>query len=309
MIELVLEVVRFCIGAGVMFAASYSDYKTRIVENWYWIFMGLTGFTIGIIEIYIKDMPYYYMASMASGFILLMFFLSCDYIYDKEEKKVHYPCLIALLTSIIIPIYLLSSQPWDTYFLYYMSPIWMIWLYYGFYVFNMIHGGGDAKALIALSILLPIYPPKLVHMFGAFEYFNNLAPKVWCILTPSFSIMMNAAFVTIFLPIPLFIYNVCIGNISPYGFVGIKMPIDKAEKSFVWPMNYVGEDGTVKISIFPRKMEDCEIKNELKKLKEHGLEEIWVTPKIPFIISIFIGFLLLYIAGPVLFEILFLLMR
>ena len=42
-------------------------------------------------------------------------------------------------------------------------------------------------------------------------------------------------------------------------------------------------------------------KKKKKKKKKNGYDEIWVTPKIPFMIPLLIGFILTFILGDIMF--------
>ncbi len=176
----------------------------------------------------------------------------------------------------------------------------MIWLFYLFYRVNLVHGGGDAKALMSISLLLPAYPSLVYHAPGT-SFFIGEVPQMGLILTPSFSVMVNAALITVFLPLVLIVYNLSTGVFSLYGFLGYRMKVDKIKDSFVWSMQYV-DNGELKTSVMPRKMKDEEIEDNILKLKKMGIEEVWVTPKIAFLVSITIGYALLFFVGGLMFE-------
>jgi preflagellin peptidase FlaK len=71
------------------------------------------------------------------------------------------------------------------------------------------------------------------------------------------------------------------------------MNAQKAIGKFVWPMEKI-EDGKKIKKIFP-------VKNQ--RLEDFGDTTIWVTPKVPFMIFLLIGFLISFIVGDILYII------
>lgn len=139
------------------------------------------------------------------------------------------------------------------------------------YAFGM--GGADAKAIMAISILNPL-PPAL-SIFHSPQFVFPL------------TVLINSLLLIIPLPIAFFIYNVMKKNIEfPYCFFGYKIKAENAKNKFVWPMEKNG-----KKSIFPIKDFDF----------SSCKGEIWVTPKLPFLIFIAIGYTISYLIGDVLF--------
>ena len=85
----------------------------------------------------------------------------------------------------------------------------------------------------------------------------------------------------------------------PYCFLGYKIDLYKAKERFVWPLEKI-EDGKIKISYLSMNKNNDDI---YKKFEEEGISNIWVTPKIPFMIPLLIGFILSFFVGDILFLI------
>jgi preflagellin peptidase FlaK len=161
----------------------------------------------------------------------------------------------------------------------------MIGLVYLLYHLRLIFGGADAKALMAIAVLVPFWPK--------FTPLPSIMPF-------SLSVLTNALLVFILIPLGLFIYNVSHGDVKfPHAFLGVLMPIEKAQRKFVWPMQYL-EKGRVKNRYFPT---EGSASADLRLLRAYGLRKVWVTPKLPFMIPICAGFVLSFIAGDILFWI------
>ena len=159
-----------------------------------------------------------------------------------------------------------------------------IGLWYLLFQLRLIFGGADAKALMALAILAPICP----------EILNF---PLWVYYLPfSFVIFANAVLLFLLIPLSLFIYNVAKRNVEfPFCFLGYKMDVEKAKNSFVWPLEKI-KDGKRKFSYMPTSFD---IETELKVFEMKGIDRIWVTPKIPFMIPLLAGFVTAFILGDI----------
>ncbi len=164
-------------------------------------------------------------------------------------------------------------------------------------------GGADAKALILLSIILPAYPT-----FQAYGYIFPLNKSLIDLF--AFGIFGNAVLLTIIVPIGLAMYNLIKMGLhidNPlYIFIGYKAKISQlANKHIRLIQDFKEVNGEVKVSYKRGGTEIDEIViKKLKKLSEKGLikDEIWVTPKLPFMIPITIGFFVAIFYGDLIFE-------
>jgi len=77
------------------------------------------------------------------------------------------------------------------------------------------------------------------------------------------------------------------------------MKLQKAKEKYVWPLEKI-QDGKTKLIIRPKEIETKEEYNEFEK---QGITEIWVTPKIPFMIPLLLGFISTFIFGDILYTI------
>ncbi len=158
-------------------------------------------------------------------------------------------------------------------------------------------GGADAKALIVLSILFPVYPAFILHkpLLGLF----------------SFSLLSNAVILAIIVPISLALYNVIKMGLSidnpGYIFIGYQAKISElADKHVRLIQKFEIVKSTVKFHFKLGGIEiDDNIISELKELSDRGLigDTVWVTPGLPFMIPITIGFFVTAFYGDIIFEI------
>jgi preflagellin peptidase FlaK len=163
----------------------------------------------------------------------------------------------------------------------------MILLMFVFFQLRLIFGGADAKAIMALAILVPLEP-------AIFNYplWSSIMPFSWVIFS-------NSIILFLFIPISLLIFNMAKRNVEfPHVFLGYKMDIKKARQKFVWPLEKI-KDGKRRFSYMPKEFDAEKEFNEFEKL---GYRHIWVTPKIPFMIPLLAGFICAFILGDILYT-------
>ena len=164
-------------------------------------------------------------------------------------------------------------------------------------------GGADAKSLIAISIILPAYP--VIQAFG-----NNFPLNMPLIDLFAFGILGNAVLLTVVVPLGLAAYNIIklglkIDN-PLYIFIGYKSSISNlANKHIKLIQSFEEENGQVKFRFKRGGVEiNDEVISELKSLSDKGLinDEVWVTPGLPFMIPITLGFFVAVFYGDLITE-------
>jgi preflagellin peptidase FlaK len=112
-------------------------------------------------------------------------------------------------------------------------------------------------------------------------------------------VLFNAALLTLAVPVALLVLNITRRQFRfPAMLFGYVMPVAEAKKRYVWPMERI-EDGERKLRLFPGPSEDAD--TDLDRLAEAGALEIWVTPKVPFLIPIAASLAFSVVVGNLLF--------
>jgi len=208
----------------------------------------------------------------------------------KTRRASNYNWLIMGILGLIIlviQLFLMSPEQLELNKFYLIFIPIMIGLVYLLFQLRLIFGGADAKALMAIAVLVPFQPQiQSMPLWG-----SSIMPASW-------QVFSNSIIVFLFIPISLLIYNLAKRNIKfPYIFLGYKMKIKKAREKFVWPLEKI-VDGKTKFSYMPKEFDADEELDEFEKL---GIDEIWVTPKIPFMIPLLFGFIITFVFGDILF--------
>lgn len=164
-------------------------------------------------------------------------------------------------------------------------------------------GGADAKSLIVLSIILPAYPA--IQLLGQDFPLNKPLIPIF-----AFGILGNAVLLTVVVPLGLAAYNLLriglrIDN-PLYIFIGYKSRIsDLAGKHIKLIQSFEKENGVIKFRFKRGGVEINEdVISELKAMSEKGLikDEVWVTPGLPFMIPITLGFFVAVVYGDLITE-------
>jgi preflagellin peptidase FlaK len=194
--------------------------------------------------------------------------------------------IMAVIGAILLLVQYLDGGFPNIWYLVFI-PI-MIALMYLFFQMRLLFGGADAKALMALAILVPIQPTLGEQL----PIWSSFMPGSWIIFA-------NATILFLLIPISLLIYNIGKRNLQfPHSLLGYVISVEKAKQKFVWPLEKI-KDGKRKLMYMPKKFD---VDEELAEFEKQGITEIWVTPKIPFMIPLLIGFLVSFLLGDILLQ-------
>lgn len=270
----------------ILISASAEDLKTRTVRNTHWMAIGSAGIVVHIL------------VSITDGNILSILpitAISVIILYEILSKS-DYSVLtnIVFIGSLIIFIILsghLATSDVEFYTALSVPVFSVIFLI--IYYTGLLKGGADAKCMISLTVAFPAYP-----MFSIFPIFNTANSLASFVFSFPLAILFHALILTMLMVVPFLYVNIKNGNTGRLMFSGYVTSIEKAKRSHVWPMYDIEDGELIRISA----VDDTEAVYD--RLEKHGKTDIWVTPKIPFILPISISFLITVIIGNPLFLIL-----
>jgi archaeal preflagellin peptidase FlaK len=287
-----LPFVRLGVALAIACFASISDWRKREVSDLHWAVMGIAGLILLAFQIIQDNVDLTYLL-----FLLPMAWFFFDMLVERRgmfEDGIN-PLPIALyLGSFAIIAYLLSMF-WSEGYMWQLLVIPILFvLFFFLYQFNIIKGGADAKALIALALLIPRYP-----LLGPFPLIPVSVTASQYVMPFALLVLFNAALLTLTVPVVLFFHNLYRRDFRfPTMFFGYMMDLPRAKEKFVWPMEYI-KDGQLKMSVFVRP--DEAIEDQINQLEAAGMKRIWVTPKIPFLIPITASLVFSTIVGNIIF--------
>ena len=286
-----LSIIRLVIGFSFLTVASLSDIKTRRVSDVLWIIMSIFASSLLAIQLFLKGVGWRYYLIFIPIIILLSYaFVEIPELYT--DKGLNPLSMIWLTIPMISSIYQIHHLKDDIFFWSLLViPVTMVFVFVLYY-FSVIYGGADAKAVLVIAILVPFYPE--INGFTITGLSPDQIPFMQIFFPFTFIVLLNASLIMLVLPIYFLFLNLNNGDIGfPQILFGYKKPIDEIPDSFVWPMERYDDRGNLKVKLFPRDEDD----NVLNALISKGRERVWVTPKIPFIVPILIGYVLSFFIG------------
>jgi len=293
------DIARIVLAISFFAYASASDWRTRRVKNIVWIILG----TFALVLFWI-DLETHGGTPILESQLLPIAFIFFDIFWERKKG-------IRSKTGIIAAAMYVAAFIWMGYVTYYLLSNIGVWSQYSiapivafvtilifelFYMFDVIKGGADAKALICLAILFPWYPELAANI----PLIAPSADMVKMFFPFAFSALFMGALISCAVPLYILGKNVrAKRKIGAKSLLGFQIPVGEVEKHFVWLIEWV-EDGKLRFSY--RKQRNSEtLKGDLAALKAMGLKEVWVTYKIPFIIPLTAGLLMVLFVGNLLF--------
>jgi len=224
---------------------------------------------------------------MAIGLIKIpvtLFFLlkACE--MDLKERRVSNR-LWKLMLLVFIPLDILEYfiEPFNLIFAVFQLAFVFAFCYALYYM--GLYGGADAKAIMALAVAYPVYPS-----FLAFPLLNRGLGML------AFTTLANSVLAAPILMLVLLLRNAVSGDLMfPYCFIGYKANA-RAIPKFHNLLEYVEGKKVVRRlrSVEPTD----EMLEELRRAVDEGIvKKIWVTPGLPFLCFITVGFVIAILVG------------
>jgi preflagellin peptidase FlaK len=310
-----IDVVRILVGLLALGIASVTDLSTRKVPNRLWYAAAAVGIGLLIWDLKLID-------GSTGWHLLLAFPVAAIFAVtvtggelwpvmpeDEEdqgreltpsEARVYVADLVVsgiLVAFSIVVIVLAKSEvcgpgcPLP----YLIGSIIVIVLALILYLGRLLHGGGDAKALMTLAVLFPIQP--LGDTFPLLE-----VPEAMELAFPfALGVLINAAIITALAPLVFIALSSSRGPLRfPEALFGYPVPIDHVETGNLWLMYEAKEDADqVTRRMWPGRSEEAAAARAraLTIMKGQGEDRVYVSPKIPFMVPLFLGLVLAIFLG------------
>ena len=270
---------------------AWTDHKTRRVPNQTWLVSGTIASVLLAYEFTTEEYSLHIWALLVATIVLFYNAFVDEYVLDNNQMMLWRA--VQVLGILCAAYFLfsveseeLSAQDYKLVDVVSIS-ILILLMYVWFYLGPTI-GGADVKAIMTIGLVTPFTLSFGSDTFTAFETRGFPYP---------FVVFMNSLLLYLLIPLSLAVYNVIKGNLEkPYFqiFFGTKMKIDLARESFVWPMQQI-IGGKVVMVAFVKNKDDTD--TQWDKLEESGVDNPWITFKIPYIIPLALAFVLSAIFG------------
>jgi hypothetical protein len=306
---LALDWARFLLGGAVLAHAARSDLRTRRVDDWCWhLFLAAGLVMLEIQLLFSGEGPLF----LLSPFYMLVFFQSLWYEGEVMGDNVRRQDSLLLAAALNLGAFAilaaqLATGPLDAFgrdgagfrhIQLAMVPLMML-VAYMLYRTQLLSGGADAKAFLAMAVLVPFFPDPLLRAVSS----NGLLapPGVFLLVCPFvLAVFFNAAFISLFNPLAMAVYNLARGDRGRLMAFAYKVPLSEARrKRFVW-LSECFVDGKRKLLYFRFRGQTGKWKQkQLDLLEKEGARRVWVQPQIPFMVQLFAGFIFTFLAGNV----------
>lgn len=296
--------VRLVAGAAFLAVAAASDVRTRRVRDPLWIAMGTSGLLLLAAEI---ALSYWYWNDWLYLLSAALLFTAVFYgkpILDEDGVRLR-PLRVLWLAvaALAFVAALLLPNPWASAYLpagavvlpdvaLATVPV-MLLAYQGFYQLGVLRGGADAKALLAVTLLVPLYPDA--SPFPLLVASPAVTGAMHVVFPFSLVVLADAAVLMLVVPLSYLAVNLARREFEwPVGFLGTKVPID-AIPEHAWVMERIDDHGERYAVLVPSR--DKDETAVIEKLRAAGATRIWVEAKIPFLLLLFLGFLVAFVVG------------
>src|SRR5256885_16091711 len=294
-------VTRLVIGVGFLLVAAVADVRTRRVPDPLWIGLGSIGLVVLAVELIQDQIEVDAWALLGSAGLLFFAIFYGDPLSNEDGFHSSPFRLLLPLPTAVLFVYAAvqhsasgASLSQGLLELYSMPA--MILVYQLFYRVRILHGGADAKALIALGLLVPTYPDMAPFPL------MTLDPRVetfWRVTFPfSLVVWVDAAVLFLAVPLGLLLVNAARGDLAlPQALLGDRARLDSFPHH-AWLMEKSSDGGDHHLVLVPKRGRHPA--QDLKRLRAAGIDRAWVTPQIPFMVPLCGGFLLAFFVGEVL---------
>lgn len=294
---------RLVVGAGFLATAAAADVRTRRVRDPIWVALGTIGLVVlglQLLSSFALVNDYFFLFSAAILFYAVFYgrpIVDEDGIHLRPVRLlVLAVSALSFVTALLIPFPILAISATggypDPFFELLSMPI-MILVYQGFYQVGLLRGGADAKCLIALTVLVPIYPD--LSPLPLIQASPAVSDAMRVVFPFSLVVLVDAAILMLVVPLAYLVVNVARREFEwPVGFLGTKVSIDSIPPH-AWVMERIDDRGERYAVLFPSR--DTDESAIIEKLRAAGSTRVWVEAKIPFILLLFLGFLLAFAVG------------
>jgi archaeal preflagellin peptidase FlaK len=290
-----VQVVLLLAGFGY---AAFSDLRTREVTDRLWQILGLVGVVLGLVALAPGGALPIVTWIVVSGLTLQHLFPWDDAIGpwgDRYADLIEGIAYLAVILFIGVSAVHFGVGPAEVP-LPVIALLLTVLFARGLFELGVLYGGADAKALMIAGILVPLFPAPLLPQTAAVANLLTVMPY-------PVDLLVDAALFSIVIPIAIAIRNLARGEFAfPRGFSGYMIPVRDLPDRYVWlkdPMSAAARDEEEAET----SEDDRRVRSRVaQELRAKGVERVWVTPQIPFLVVMALGAVAALLAGNLLLD-------
>jgi archaeal preflagellin peptidase FlaK len=284
--------------------ASYADLRTREVSDRLWLLLGAIGFLVGLVW-YIRGGWVPMALWVLAGLLVLEHLIPWDVPLERKRSwlpgavELTFYAVIIVVFAVAVSVFgfgSLSDPSSGGVPIAAIAVVVGVFLARGLFELGILYGGADAKALMVASLVIPLDASPLLSVparAGALLAYYPFALNV----------LMNAALLSAAIPLALAVTNLSRGEFSfPKGFVEYQIPVRELPERFVWLKDPLLDRGESAVEADTSEEDQRIRERQREALQARGVERVWVTPQLPFVVVLFGGVLLALLWGNVVFN-------
>ena len=287
--------------AGFAYAA-IADVREREVTDLLWQVLGVAGFVIGLVA----SVPGGLVPSVAWT-VVGLFVIQHLFAWDTRLGPAiePYADLIELVVYVVVVVFVVvlgvhAGLGPDGLPAGVVAVLVTVLFARGLFEAGILFGGADAKALMVAGLLVPLFPNPLIAQPSSIAPLTDILPF-------AVNVLMNSALFAIVVPVVIAVRNLRAGEFRGFsGFVGYSISVAELPKKFVWVRDPMFGEAREEERAIETSEEDRVRREAIAtELKSRGVERIWVTPQIPFLVVMAFGVVGALLAGNVVLDLLF----
>jgi len=287
----VIDALRLLIAIVILSYASIQDVRTRKAQNALWIVLAAAALILLPVQLVADGESLAYVLVVVPILAIL-----ADVYWDGKEDSAmaRYGPWAKYSMWFIATVALGYAWVDRLYFQHLLAIPVMMFFFVVMYMLGLIRGGADAKAMISLAILFPLYPA-----LGGFPLLHGSTGSAQLLFPFAFVILFTAAIITALTPIYYLSRNLASRDMKfPQSLFGYKAEHSQLKGKHVWLMERM-EGGEHVIYVRPKKDEDLE--KEIDLLVRSGHTRLWITPMIPFLVPMLLSLVFSTVVGNLIF--------
>ncbi len=294
MSSILWELALIALFAGLLAAAIW-DLQRREVPDGCWQAMGIVGAGLGAAALYSPSAP------LGTVLWILVAGLATEHFFDWEallrhrsaritlgiELSAFTVCVVAVGVAAIALGVSAHGVPYPV-----VAALAVVVIARVLYEAGALWGGADARALMAISLLVPLTPATVIAVPAAAVAFAEIVPF-------ALNALVNGLLlVAITVPTTIAAINLVRREFSLRdGFVSYTIPVGELARRHVWLWE-PGDRGRGSEASSMTAEEDLRARRDsAQELAARGIERVRVTPQIPLVTFLAAGALLTWVAG------------
>jgi len=292
----VLLGVQLALLVGGFGYAAYSDLCTREVTDRLWQVLGILGWVLGAAWLAPGGPLPLGLWLLVGGLTIQHMFPWDDLLGERFER--YADVIEGVAYALVILVVVVAAFHWgvgaSAVPLAVLALLATVLFARGLFELGVLYGGADAKALMIAGLLVPLFSTPLLPQSASVALLLTVLPF-------PVNLLVDAAVLSLVVPIGIAARNVARGEFRfPRGFSGYMIPVRELPHRFVWlkdPLLAEEEDAA------ETSEEDREIRvRAARDLEAKGVERVWVTPQIPFVVLLALGAIAALLAGNLLLD-------